>query len=136
MFQGVAQVIASTANGYLLIPGGPGASDVYRWLNCLSQYTIDCEFSPIWGRFCHVFGGNIFLLFIFSQIDIMQLFSADAATFSKKLKKKLHLKTWKNHPQKMLIIDPNFFLSIANQPKISPNHIFCSIKMSPCANSM
>ena len=30
LFQGVAQAIATTNHGYLLIPGGPGASDVYR----------------------------------------------------------------------------------------------------------
>ena len=28
--QGQAQVAASSAQGYLLIPGGPGASDLYR----------------------------------------------------------------------------------------------------------
>ena len=48
----------------------------------------------------------------------------------------MHLKTWKNCPQKLLIIGPNFFFSIANQPKTSPNHIFCFIKMSPCATSI
>ena len=28
------------------------------------------------------------------------------------------------------------FFSIANRPKTSPNHIFCSIKMSPCVTSI
>ena len=46
------------------------------------------------------------------------------------------MKTWKNHPQKLLIIGPHFFFSIANRPKTSPNLIFCSIKMSPCATSI
>ena len=31
---------------------------------------------------------------------------------------------------------PNFYFSIANQPKISPNLIFCSIKMAPCRTSI
>ena len=30
LFQGVAQAAITTNHGYLLIPGGPGASDVYR----------------------------------------------------------------------------------------------------------
>ena len=37
----------------------------------------------------------------------MQLSSADAIVFSKK---NLIPKTWKNRPQKLLIIGPNFFL--------------------------
>ena len=41
---------------------------------------------------------------------IMQLFSADAIVFSNEFwKKKLTPKTSKNRPQKLLIIDPNFF---------------------------
>ena len=64
----------------------------------------------------------------------MQLFSADATIFLKKLKRKfLPLKTWKNCSQKLLIICPKLFFSIATRPKISPNLIFCSIKMVPCA---
>jgi hypothetical protein len=43
------------------------------------------------------------------------------------------MKTWKNHPQKLLIIVPNF-LSIANRPKTSPNLNFCSIKIAQRAN--
>ena len=51
-----------------------------------------------------------------------------------KIKNKiLALKTWENCPQK---IGPHFFFSIANRHKTSPNHIFCSLKMSPCANSI
>ena len=46
------------------------------------------------------------------------------------------LKTWKNCSQKLLIIGPNFFFSIVNRAKTSPNQIFCSIKMSPCATSI
>ena len=34
----------------------------------------------------------------------------------------------KNRPEKLLIIVPNFFFSITNRPKTSPNLIFCSIK--------
>ena len=45
----------------------------------------------------------------------------------------LLMKTRKKRSQKLLII---FFFNIANQPKTRPNHIFCSIKMSPCANSI
>ena len=37
----------------------------------------------------------------------MQLFSADATIF----KKKLPLKTWKTRPQKLLIIGPELFFS-------------------------
>jgi hypothetical protein len=41
----------------------------------------------------------------------MQVFSADATMFSKKFKLFfLPLKTWKNHPQKLLIIGPDLFL--------------------------
>ena len=89
----------------------------------------------------------------------MQLFSADATMFFKKLKKYfLTLKTqekppskvahnrhsfffvlptglkpvsWKNRPQKLLIIGPHFFC-IGNRPITSPNLIFCFIKKSPC----
>ena len=42
----------------------------------------------------------------------MQLFSADAMVFSKKLKKKNFTpKKWKNGPQKLLIIGPDPFIS-------------------------
>ena len=49
----------------------------------------------------------------------MQLFSADAAIFSKK--KNLPMKTKKNRPQKLLIIGPNLFFhspAHSQQPKI------------------
>ena len=36
----------------------------------------------------------------------------------------------KNCPQKLLIIRPNFFVSIANQPKTSLNLNFCSIEIA------
>ena len=67
----------------------------------------------------------------FSHLYFMQLYIAEATIFEKK---NLPLKTWKKHPQKLLIIDPIFF-SIANQPKTSLSIIFCSIKMCPCATS-
>ena len=41
----------------------------------------------------------------------------------------LTLKTWKNHPKKLLIIGPIFFFRIANRPKSSPNLNSCSIKI-------
>ena len=34
------------------------------------------------------------------------------------------------------IFHSNYFFSIAKPPKISPNLIFCSIKMAPCATSI
>ena len=40
----------------------------------------------------------------------MQLFSADAMIFSKKILIFFYPKIWKKHPQKLLIIGPNFFL--------------------------
>ena len=40
----------------------------------------------------------------------MQLFSADPTMFLKKFNIFFALKTWKNHPQKLLIIGPDFFL--------------------------
>ena len=47
---------------------------------------------------------------------IMQLFSADAIVFLKKLKKKfLTPKKWKNGPQKLLIIGPDPFISQSSQ---------------------
>ena len=54
----------------------------------------------------------------FFYLFSMQLFSADAMVFSKKLKKKfLTPKNWKNEPQKLLIIDPDPFF-----PQSSPGH--------------
>ena len=53
----------------------------------------------------------------FYQI-VMQIFSADAKVFSKKLKRKfLTPKKWKNGPQKLLIIGPDPFIS-----QFSPDH--------------
>ena len=31
-FQGVAEIVADTADAYLLIPGGPGATDLFRYV--------------------------------------------------------------------------------------------------------
>ena len=39
----------------------------------------------------------------------------------------------KKLPLKVAHNQPHFFFSIANRPKTSPNLIFCSIKISPCA---
>ena len=48
----------------------------------------------------------------------MQLFSADAKIFLKKI---LPIKTWENSPQKLIKFDPNFFHQYCqpaqNQPK-------------------
>ena len=50
----------------------------------------------------------------------MELFRVDTTVFFKN--NKLLIRTRKKHPQKLLIC--------------SKNHIFCSIKMSPCATSI
>ena len=43
----------------------------------------------------------------------MQLFSADTTKFfEKKIAFILPLKTWKNHPQKLLIIGPDIFFQL------------------------
>ena len=50
----------------------------------------------------------------------MKNFSADATIFSKNFKLFFLLQTWKNHPQKLLIISPHFFQycqPAQNQPK-------------------
>ena len=57
----------------------------------------------------------------------MQLFSADT-TISKK--EYFALETWKKRPQKLLMIGPNIFFSIANWLKISQNLNFCFIKIA------
>ena len=50
----------------------------------------------------------------------MQLFSADAKVFSKKFKKDfLTPKTWKNFPQKLLIIGPQIFFYVLAQKQKS-----------------
>ena len=67
----------------------------------------------------------------------MLLFSADAKIFLKIFQIIYFApETWKKHPQTILIICTHFFQyyqPAPNQPKISQNLIFCSIKMSPCA---
>ena len=68
--------------------------------------------------------------------DIMQLFSADATMFLKVFQHFFAHENKKNKPQKLLIIGPIFFFSIANRPKISPNLIFFSIKKATCATSI
>ena len=65
----------------------------------------------------------------YNQIPIMQLFSVDATMF---LPKKTQKNTLKSASEAAQI----FFCSIANQPKTSPNHIFCSLKRFLCATSM
>ena len=78
----------------------------------IEQYTIDCEFSPVWGQFFLVFRSKKKFKKN-SQIYIMQLFSAEPTTFSKKnFRFILHPKTWKTGHQKLLIIGPNFFFSV------------------------
>ena len=58
----------------------------------------------------------------------MQLYSADDTI------KKLPMKTALNQ---VAYNRPNFFFStIANRPKVSPNTIFCFIKMASCATSI
>ena len=72
--------------------------------------------------------------FFFYKRHFTQLFSSDARVFKKKLN---IFVAPENRPQKLLIIGPpTFFFSIANQPKISPNLIFCSIKMAHCTTSI
>ena len=51
--------------------------------------------------------------------------------FEKKSTLFLPLKTWKDHPQYLVMSSPDtFFFSTANRPKSSPNLNFCSIKIS------
>ena len=92
------------------------------------------EVSPIWGLFFHVFGGK--KLFFFLERYIMQLFSADATIFSKLKKEIFTPQNMKKTSSKGSHNQPPIFFSIANRPKISPNHIFCSIEMSLCATSI
>ena len=59
----------------------------------------------------------------------MQLFSADAIVFSKKkLKIFLTPKTWKNRPQKLLIIAPNFFLCTGPAAQTAQKQKSCTNK--------
>ena len=59
----------------------------------------------------------------------MQLFSADAIVFSKKkLKNFLTPKTWKNRPQKLLIIAPNFFLCTGPAAQTAQKQKSCTNK--------
>ena len=51
------------------------------------------------------------------------MFQCRHYAFSEISKKKI-TQNMKNHSRKLLIIGPNFFFSIANRPKTSPNHIF------------
>ena len=60
----------------------------------------------------------------------MQLFRADATKFKKKIKSFLPTKTYEKPHKKLHTLRPNFFLSIAKQPKTSPNLIFCLIKFA------
>ena len=50
-----------------------------------------------------------------------------------KFEKKLPIKTKKNTLNSSILYGPIFSVDIANWLKISPNIIFCSIKMAPCA---
>ena len=56
----------------------------------------------------------------------MQLFSADTTLFNFFAPKNMKQLTSKE----LLIIGPNFFVSIANRPKTSPNLNFCFIKIA------
>ena len=62
----------------------------------------------------------------------MQLFSADPTICIFK-KKKIAPENMKKTPSKVVHNQPQ---SIADEPKTFPNHIFCSIKMSPGATSI
>ena len=64
----------------------------------------------------------------------MQLFSADAAMFLKKIKIEI-MENMEKPPAKVAHNWANFFFIIVNKPKTSPNQIFCSIKMSSCART-
>ena len=68
----------------------------------------------------------------------MQLFSANVTMFFKKVLNSFFAhENMKNCSLKFLIIGQKcFFFRIANRSKISPNLIFCSIKMAPCATSV
>ena len=64
----------------------------------------------------------------------MQLFSGDGTI--KKFNIFFVHKNMKKTASKVAHNQPNFFFSIANRPKISPNLIFLLKKMAPCATSI
>ena len=61
----------------------------------------------------------------------MQLFSADATMFSNKIYIFLPLKTWKNNPQKMLIVGPDPFFQYRELAQIQPKSQFLFHKNIP-----
>ena len=65
----------------------------------------------------------------------MQLFSGDAIMFFRKINFFIAHENMKIALKNSSKSTPIFF-SIANQSKISPNLIFCSIKKSSCATSI
>ena len=56
---------------------------------------------------------------MFSHLHLMQLFSAEKTTFSKE--KKIAPENMEKPPSKVAHHRLNFFFSIANRPKTSPN---------------
>ena len=62
---------------------------------------------------------------VFSHLLFMQLFSADARVFSKEnLTYFLAIKTWKNCPQKLLIMGPKVFFQYRQQAPMQPKSHF------------
>ena len=93
----------TSANENILDYGYP--QSLYRGVSSVEQYTIDCEYLANL-KFIKIF-------FWFSHLHFMQLFSADATIFFKKFPIIFFpLKTWKDHPQRLLIIGPQSFFSV------------------------
>jgi hypothetical protein len=86
------------------------------------MYTL--IFSP--NFFSCFLGENKFKI-LFYKKGIMQLISADAIVFSKKYKPP---KTFKNHPQKLLIIGPDPFMYFKDQPRPQPRIDFSYYEIS------
>jgi len=118
-----------------------GHDAMHWWTQFLSRVTKNGDETSKVAQNCEFltyFGPNKFKTNSkkqFYKVDNMQLFCKDATIFVIIIFF-LPLKTWKNRSQKLLIIRPYFFFSIANWPKISPNHIFGYIKRVPCVTFM
>ena len=70
-------------------------------------------------------------IFKYLQLHFMQLLSADATTFWMNWKEKIAPANMKKQSSKVAHNRPEtIFFSIDNQPKTSPNHNFCSIKIA------
>ena len=93
-------------------------------LPVMEQYTIDCDYLVYLKcklNFKEYFWGC-------TQLHFMQLFCAEARIFKDSINFVIIDKNKKRTPSIAAQNWPKtFFFSIANWPKNSPNHIFCSI---------